>query len=149
MKTAGVVLATLALILVASRDGSAGKDKEFNVKQMFGKWAIVAGEKNGEKADPAELKKQKVTIDAEKLVLKSDEAEFVMKYTIDAKKDPVQISFEITKSPFGPGAKANGIIQVSGDEFKLCYAVEGGKAPAKFETKAASGNRLLVMKRVK
>ncbi|MFO0970593.1 MAG: hypothetical protein U0793_34040 [Gemmataceae bacterium] len=53
MKTAGVVLATLALILVASRDGSAGKDKEFNVKQMFGKWAIVAGEKNGEKADPA------------------------------------------------------------------------------------------------
>ncbi|MFO0970594.1 MAG: hypothetical protein U0793_34045 [Gemmataceae bacterium] len=89
-----------------------------------------------------------MTIDAESFVLKSDEAEFVMKYTIDAKKDPVQISFEITKSLFGP-AKANGIIQVSGDEFKLCYAVEGGKAPAKFETKAASGNRLLVMKRVK
>ncbi len=73
-----------------------------------------------------------------------------MKYELDAKKNPVTIKFTMTESPFGPGAVANGIIELKGDELKVCYAsTEGGEAPKKFEAKQGSGHHCFLLKRSK
>jgi len=71
-----------------------------------------------------------------------------MKYTLDTKTSPVSLSMEMTESPFGAGAMSKGIIEVKGDELKMCYATEGD-APKKFETKEGSNSHLFVLKRSK
>jgi hypothetical protein len=73
-----------------------------------------------------------------------------MKYTLYAMSKPVGIMLEMTESPFGAGAKAEGIIEVNGDDLKLCYAAApDGKAPKSFEAKQGSGHHCFVLKRSK
>jgi len=71
-----------------------------------------------------------------------------MKYRLDTKKIPVGLSMTMTESPFGPGATAQGIVEVKGDELKICYAAEG-EAPKKFEAKEGSNHHLFILKRSK
>jgi len=72
----------------------------------------------------------------------------VIKYTLDTKNSPVSLSMEFTESPFGAGAMAKGIVEVKGDDLKMCYTTEGD-APKKFETKEGSNSHLFVLKRSK
>ena len=46
------------------------------------------------------------------------------------------------------GSTAEGIVEVKGDELKLCYAVEG-KAPTEFKTKEGDKHHLFVLKKAK
>jgi hypothetical protein len=55
---------------------------------------------------------------------------------------------EMTESPFGAGAMAKGIIEVKGDDLKLCYTTEGD-APKNFEAKEGSNAHSFVLKRSK
>ncbi len=72
-----------------------------------------------------------------------------MKYTLDPQAEPVTVKMEITESPFGAGAKAEGILELAGDDLKLCYAPTGGAPPKEFEAGAGSGHHLFVLRRVK
>jgi uncharacterized protein (TIGR03067 family) len=123
------------------------KDK-FDSGKLVGTWSYVSGEKNGTKVDPENLKAGKVTFTKETITLESPQGKFVMKYTLDTKTNPVSLSMEMTESPFGAGAMSKGIIEIKGDELKMCYATEGD-APKKFETKEGSNVNLFVLKRSK
>jgi uncharacterized protein (TIGR03067 family) len=81
--------------------------------------------------------------------LKSSDATFVMKYKLDTKAKPVGVSLEITEGPIGVGAKSNGIIELNGDDLKICYASDEGAAPKTFEAKEGSKYHLFVLKRTK
>lgn len=150
MKTAflgAIIVAVLSYPLWAT----GADDKGFDASKLIGEYTISASVKNGEKADADSLKKQRVTITKDKIVLKGD-VELEFKYKLDTSKDPVRISMEVTKSPFGTGEKAEGIIAVNGDEVKLCYLAtpqEGSKVPEKFEAKKGSDHRLVVLKLTK
>jgi uncharacterized protein (TIGR03067 family) len=120
----------------------------FDAAKLIGKWDYVSGIKNGTKVAPEELKKQSVTITKDKITLKNEQT-FVMKYDLDASKKPVGIKLEMIESPFGPGAKAAGIIDVAGDELRLCYSPVGEAAPKAFEAKEGSNVHLFVLKRAK
>src|SRR5262249_52914972 len=111
-----------------------GKEGGFDAAKLLGQWKYVSGEKGGEKVE-AENLKQVVTITKDTWTLKDDDSKFVMKYELDAKKDPVAIKFTMTESPFGAGAKTNGIIELKGDELRVCYNADGKDAPKKFATK--------------
>lgn len=119
---------------------------KFDRKQIVGNWKHVRGEANGEAISEERLAGE-ITITQDKITLTSEAGKFVFVYKIDADKTPASIELAMTESPFGGGAKANGIIRLSGGELELCYAMEGGDAPEKFEAPPNSGFRYLVMKK--
>lgn len=148
MKTVCVLIAGVALVAaIPLRAQEKGGDAKFDAAKLVGKWQYVSGVKNGEKIAEENLK-DPVTITKDKITLKGKEL-FVFKYTIDAAKKPVAIELEMLESPFGAGAKAAGIIELKGDELRLCYAAMGGAAPKDFEAKKDSTAHLFVLKRAK
>jgi uncharacterized protein (TIGR03067 family) len=151
MKTA-VWLGAATLLLASFPVGAADKDKDkedkFDAAKLVGTWKYVSGEKNGDKVDADKLKDDRLVITKETLTLKGEQT-FVLKYTLDAKKSPVALSMVITEGPFGKDEKTEGIIELSGDDLKFCYALPGEKAPTKFEAKDGSKAHFFVLKRSK
>lgn len=143
----------LAALLVTGALGAADKDKEvkeakFDATKLVGTWKYVSGVKNGDKVGEDRLKAQTAIISKETFTLKG-EATFVMKYELDAKKSPATVKFTMTESPFGAGATAEGIVELKGDDLKICYAPMGGVAPKAFEAKEGSKHFFFVLKRSK
>lgn len=138
-------LAACALLLAAVPVLAEDKKEEkFDAAKLVGTYTYVSGVKNGEKANADNLK-EKVVFEKDKLTLEGP-MKFVMKYELDTSKSPVQIKLEITESPFGAGAKAEGIVELKGDELKFAYTPMG-KAPEKFESKADSMVHFFVLKK--
>ncbi|HEV2947905.1 MAG TPA: TIGR03067 domain-containing protein [Gemmataceae bacterium] len=141
-------LGAATFVLLAGSIVAADDKDKFDAGKMVGTWTYVSGEKNGTKVDPETLKGGTVKITKETITLESPQGKFVIKYTLDTKNNPVSLAMEMTESPFGAGAMAKGIIDVKGEELKLCYATEGD-APKKFETKEGSNSHLFVLKKSK
>lgn len=147
-----VAFLTMRPSLSAGDKKKEGKDAAFDVAKLVGKWQYISGEKGGAKVDEKGLKKQTVTITKETWTLKGegkDDPVFVMKYEVDAKKDPATIKLTMTESPFGAGAVAKGIIELKGDQLRICYDAADGAAPKTFETKEGDKTHLFVLKRAK
>jgi uncharacterized protein (TIGR03067 family) len=148
--TSMLVAMTLSTLAAADDKSKESKDSKFDKTKLIGNWKYVAAVKDGEKVDEARLKNQAVIISKETFTLKSPESTFVMKYEFDEKKSPVQVKFTMTESPFGAGSKAEGIIELNGDDLKICYApMEGDKPPTKFEAKEGSKHFFFTLKRAK
>lgn len=131
----------LAIVLAAPL---AADDKKFDAAKLVGNWEYKSGEKSGTKLEGESLK-PKIKITKETITVGEGDMLFEFKYTLDTSKDPVTIDMEMTKSPFGAGMKAKGIIAFDGDDVKLCYAPEGDR-PAKFDGAKA---HLFVLKKAK
>ena len=139
-----------AFLAAAGADEKADKEKaKMDPEKLVGTWTFVSGVKNGQKLDAEGLKKQSVTITKETLTMKSEMGDFVFKYKLDSKKSPCQVDLEITEGPVGQGSKTTGIIELKGEELKLCYAAMGGETPKEFASKEDSGNNYFVMKKKK
>ena len=138
----------IALLAPAGADEAKDKDK-FDPTKLVGTYTYVSGERDGKKVDPDNLKKGTVEITKETITLKSDQGNFVIKYKLDAKKNPASLEMEITEGPQGVGVKTGGIIALKGDELKLCYAAMGGDPPKEFTAKEGSGNHYFVLKKKK
>lgn len=141
------ILLMAAYALGADTEDKKAKDETFDPAKLVGTWTYVSGEKNGMKLDEAHFKNGKVIVARDTITLPGQEGKFVMKYKLDIKKKPVAISMEMTESPFGAGAKAEGILAVKGDELKICYAPMGD-APKAFQAKEGSNHHLFTLKRV-
>ena len=140
--------AFLFMLYPFARADDEKKGDKFDAAKMVGTWTYESGEKNGEKLDKDHFKDSKVVVTKETITLEGPQGKFVIKYTLDTKKNPVGLSMTMTESPFGAGAMAQGIVELKGDELKICYAAEG-EAPKKFEAKEGSNHHLFVLKRSK
>jgi uncharacterized protein (TIGR03067 family) len=143
---AALLLAMLFPFAATSEDK---KEEKFDAAKLVGTWAYVSGEKDGKKSEADALKGQSVIITKESITLKGDLGKFVLSYDIDAKKSPMTVMLKITESPFGAGMKAAGIIELKGDDLKICYAPESEEAPKGFEAKEGSKHHYFVLKRSK
>ena len=148
------ILLTLgaAVLLLSPLRADDKKDKDdakFDAAKLVGTWTYVSGEEDGKKAPAENLKKGTVEITKETISLKSDDATYVIKYTLDEKKSPVQVAMEITKGPQGEGAKTTGIIELKGDDLKICYSPMGGDTPKEFSAKEGSKLHFFILKRKK
>jgi uncharacterized protein (TIGR03067 family) len=148
MRTLGTL--GLALLLAAAAPAEDKKADKLDAKALEGTWTYVSGMKSGEKSAEDALKGT-VTVTKDTFTLQSPMAKFVIAYKLDAEKSPATIDMEIKESPFGAGAKAEGIIAVKGDEVRICYvtADSGGKRPTKFESTKDNSAFLFVLKREK
>ncbi|MCI0377819.1 MAG: TIGR03067 domain-containing protein [Gemmataceae bacterium] len=143
-------LCACALVFAVSPYG-VGQDKKegkLDPEKLVGKWKYVSGEKDGAKVDIANFKDDVITITKDTITLKGKET-FVMKMELDAKKTPATVKLTMTESPFGPGAVSNGIIELKGDELKICYAHSDADAPKEFKTKEGGKQHYFVLKRAK
>jgi uncharacterized protein (TIGR03067 family) len=146
------ILGLGVLFIALASAGADDKDKDKNKldpEKLIGTWTFVSGEKSGTKLDADSLKKGSVVIAKDKLTLKGDMGDFIMKYSLDTKKNPVEIKLEITEGPAGQGAMATGIIALKDDELKLAYPAMGGDTPKEFASKEGSGVHYFVLKKKK
>ena len=136
----------LAAVVLAPLRAADKDDGKFDPTKLVGTWTYVSGEEDGKKKTADDLKMGTVEITKETIMLKGPDATYVIKYTLDTKKTPVHISMEITKGPQGEGSKAEGIIELKGDELKLCYPPMGGDTPKDFSAKEGSKLHSFVLK---
>src|SRR5262245_43464771 len=118
MRVVATVVGLGLLLAGASSLAQDKKDAKFDPAAMVGKWEYVSGVKSGTKVDEAELKKGKIEITKDMIVL-GGEATFKFKYSLDTKADPVKIDMEMTESPFGAGMKAPGIVKMEKGQLVL------------------------------
>jgi len=130
------IAVSLSLVLVlgialAARADDAKKDAKFEASKLEGKWTYVSGKKAGENSAKEALAGT-VEITKDKLTIPGPEGKpMPIGYKLDAKGSPVKIDMEILDGMF-KGGKAEGIIELKGDELKLCYAMimgDMGKRP--------------------
>jgi uncharacterized protein (TIGR03067 family) len=134
----------VALALFAC--AATAEDKKADAPKIEGKWTLVSGKKNGSDVDD-NSKKSTYTATKDKITIEGDGAKFVMGYKID-EKNPKNVDLEILEAPIPDlkGSKAQGIIELKGEEMKLAYSTEKDKRPKDFEGKA---DFLFVFKKAK
>jgi uncharacterized protein (TIGR03067 family) len=144
---AAAVLVALCSVGVAEEDKGAKKGS-LDAAKLVGTWKYVSGAKGGEEVKKDVFKGASVIISKKTITLKGKDT-FVLSYKLDTKKSPATIAMEITKGPFGEGAKTTGIVKVKGDELIMCYDSTGKTTPKKFESEKDSKVHLFVLKRAK
>jgi uncharacterized protein (TIGR03067 family) len=137
----GVVLAVVPAI--------RSEDTKLDPAKLIGTWTYVSGEKSGDKVTEANLKGGSVIITKDKITLKGEQGDFVLKYKLNTAKSPCTIAMEIVDGPAGQGSMTEGIIAVQGDNLKICYPPMGGTPPTEFAAKKDSGLHYFVLKRKK
>lgn len=140
-------IALVALSAPAEEKKADAKKADFDASKLEGKWKMVSGQKFGEKVNEQSLAGE-VTITKDTITIKGGDETHMMKYKLDPKASPVKIDMEGTEGP-AKGFKSEGIIELKGDELKLCYAMPTEKRPTTFGTKKDDKNLYFVLKRAK
>jgi uncharacterized protein (TIGR03067 family) len=137
-----VILAVGLLFGADDKKADATKDQE----KLQGDWTLQSGERDGEAFPEDLVKALKRNITGDKYVVTRD-GETLAKgtFTLDAgqKLKTIDIKLEGVDKP------VQGIYEVEGDTFKLCYAAPGEARPKEFATKAGTGVTLAVWKKAK
>jgi uncharacterized protein (TIGR03067 family) len=137
-----VILAVGLLLGADDKQADAKKDQE----KLQGDWTLMSGERDGE-AFPDELVKSlKRTFTGDKYVITRD-GETLAKatFTLDPSQKPKAIDIKLENAD----KPVQGIYEVDGDTFKLCYAAPGEARPKEFATKGGTGLTLAVWKKAK
>ena len=138
---------TLALAVAVSAEDK--KPADFDAKALLGKWTFSEGIKAGEKTEADKLK-EPAEFTADKITLKTADATFVFKYSIDAKVSPIAVDLEILEPEGFKGAKSMGIIALDGDKLTLAYnPTPEGARPKDFKSTKDSGSHVYTMKKAK
>ncbi len=143
------LLLLTAVVLPTLAQDKKKEEAKFDASKMLGEWNITGGKKMGKEISD-DGKKGNYTITKDKITLKEDGKDlFVFSYTIDAKTTPVSIDMEITESAIDglKGSKAKGIVELKGDELKLCYEPMDGARPKKFDDESC--NSFVLKKKAK
>lgn len=148
----GLVAAVAVAVVVGGVWAEDKKDApKFDASKLEGKWMVTEMTKMGEKVDTKEMK-DPVVITKDNITTKTGGGEFVFKYTLDAKADPVGIDMVIVSETF-KDTKAVGIIKVDGDKLMLAYdfdpEAKSPPRPKAFESKKDSKTFNYVLTRVK
>src|SRR5262245_7243076 len=133
--------------LVALTADLRADDKADEWKALKGTW----------KVEKAVLRGQDATDAFKTAVLNLDEGKYTVEFggqqdkgtvTLDSAKKPKQMTIAGTEGP-NKGKTIVAIYDLSADELKICYALEGKAAPAGFESKAGATTLFAVYKRDK
>jgi uncharacterized protein (TIGR03067 family) len=128
---AGLVALFLAVAPARPADKDAGND----ALNLAGEYAVVAGEKFGQKEPEDRIKGTKVRFTADRIVVTDKQKEtYVATYKVDRSKKPHTITMT-GADPSSQGMVAKGLIEKDGDTVRLVYALPGGEMPKDFTTK--------------
>ncbi len=149
MKSRCVLVVLAAGLLVAA---DARDDKTKDLDKLKGTWVARSVEYNGENQLGGVIKELKVVIEGDTLTVKGEDEE-VKKYPkaklkLDPTTTPKVIDVTVSSGD-EKGTTFEGIYEIGKDGWKLCLKPFGKERPAKFESKADSGDVLIVVRREK
>ena len=132
MRRMWMVVPAVALVLVLQARTDEAKD----VSKLVGTWTVSGEESGGTKvaADKFKGKEVKITRDTITCNDKDGKCEMAARYEIDTSATPWKIKMTCTEGE-QKGKEMKGVVQLEGDNLKLCYAKPDGEAPTKFDTK--------------
>ncbi len=140
-----LTVTTGLLITTDANDDAAKKDLE----KFQGNWTLISAEQNGEKTPQGEVKKLKLTIQANKFVLQKDSVVISEgTFSLDPAKKPKEINETVTTGP-NKGKVFLAIYEIDDQHHKICFAAAGKERPTVFSSKPGSGHLLQVWKRDK
>ncbi|QVL32642.1 TIGR03067 domain-containing protein [Telmatocola sphagniphila] len=143
---------TFGTLVLCSLMGTASAQKadKFDPYLMIGDWKITEGTKMGEKSEEKALL-GKIVISKDLIQIfgtDNSKAEHEMSYKLDTKTMPVTITLTGKEGP-AKDTTTEGIVEVSSDTLKLCYAFPGEKKPSEFGSKKDSKNFYFILKKQK
>jgi uncharacterized protein (TIGR03067 family) len=126
------ILSLAACGLLAVSLAAEEKAVKLDAKSLEGKYTITKGEHNGKALPPDHFKGSVVTFTRSKIygTDKNTKEFFSADYTLDTSSTPATIKMKGTAPK---KEDSTGIIEMSGDTVRLCYALPGGETPKKFE----------------
>jgi uncharacterized protein (TIGR03067 family) len=141
---------------------------KFDPSQLIGNWKVESGIVDGKKIEQKEIGKVLtfskdaisfrspqgvVTSSKEGIAFTVTDTSYAIKYKLDSNKDPIGISLVgdtgFTSTVFTSTFKAEGILEISGDEMKLVYSASVEKRPTRFESAKESKVFYFVLKKAK
>ena len=136
-------------LLMAADQPAVGGEKEAAVKedmkQLQGNWTVVSIQVNGKDLPQDKIGDPKASVKGDEYRIH----DFRLRLTIDPTKKPKTIDMD-GKDGNGKPLSMIGIYELEGDTLRICFAKPGTKErPTKMETKADSGQSLIVYKRNK
>lgn len=141
------LLGPLCAMFVAISPTMAEDKTAFDASKIEGTWKIVSGIKYGEKVEAKSLEGT-VIITKDLITIKGGDMTHEMTYKLDTKTTPVSITMTGKEGP-AKDMTAEGIIELKGEQLKLCYGFPGEKRPTAFESKKDDKNLCFVMKKAK
>jgi len=143
------MLGLLAVGLFLAADEAPNPAVKKDLAKLAGTWSVVSFTANGEKMDSDQTKQFSLIVEGEKFTYKQDDNVVMSGRTkLDPSKKPKAVDILPTEGNQA-GEKLQGIYEVSGDEYKICFTSPEGKRPTEFASKADSGVTYVVFKRVK
>jgi uncharacterized protein (TIGR03067 family) len=140
-----LAFAVALLIAADAKDDAAKKD----LKMFQGNWTLISLERDGKKTPQEEVKKLKLTIQANKFVLQKNSVVISEgTFSLDPAKKPKEIDETITVGP-NKGKVFLAIYEIDDKHHKICFAAAGKERPTAFSAKSGSGHLLQVWKRDK
>jgi uncharacterized protein (TIGR03067 family) len=139
------LLALLAVVAGLAADApkdDAKKDQD----KLQGEWTLMSGERDGNAFPDDLVKSLKRTMKDDHFSITRD-GETLAKGTfkLDPSKKPKAIDIKLDNND----TPVQGIYELDGDTFKMCYAAPGEARPSKFAAEAGTGHTYAVWKRVK
>lgn len=141
------MFASLITLALVAAPAIAADKKEGEPSKLEGKWKITAGWKFGNKSTEENLAAD-VTITKDTITIKGGDMTHVMTYKVDTKAKPIAITLTGKDGP-SKDFVSEGIIELNGDELKLCYAMPKEDRPKKFESPKDSKILYFTLKRAK
>ncbi len=141
-------LLVLAAGLLAAADAPREDASKQDLQELQGTWTLASGEDDGKPLPEALLKDSHLTFDRDQHTAKVGDKTYRGTHKLDASTKPKAIDITDTEGPF-KDKTVRGIYELEGDEFRICYAVDGKDRPKQLLGKAGTGQRYHVWKRVK
>jgi uncharacterized protein (TIGR03067 family) len=133
----------VAAVLVIGAD-----DTKKDIERLEGTWKFISVEASGMKLPEDQFKDSR-------LVLKGNHFTATMAgntskgtYQVDATKKPKTLDITFTEGA-EKGTSMQGIYEVEGDVYKVCFNLSGKGRPTEFSSKLDSGNVLEILRREK
>jgi uncharacterized protein (TIGR03067 family) len=149
MKRCALLLLIVVAGLVVGADDAKDDATKNDVKKFQGTWVMVSGMEEGKKLSEKEMKGSSLTVDGDQHTVKVAGKTHKGTHKLDATKKPKTIDITDTEGPF-KGTTIRAIYELSGDEFKICYApANKDRRPKDFKAAAGTGYYVHVWKREK
>lgn len=147
MRSHGLI--ALAVGVLIAGDAPKGDAAKKDLEKFQGNWRLISAERDGKKTPQEEVKKIKLTIQANKFVLEKDSV-IVSEgtFTLDPTKAPKQIDETLTAGP-NKGKTFLAIYEIDDEHHRICFAAPGKERPKAFSSEPGSGQLLQVWKREK
>jgi uncharacterized protein (TIGR03067 family) len=123
---------------------------EVGRRELTGTWQAVSYTLDGTKASDEDMKKTKLSMDADgKGTALREGKPFIAAATdIDPTKNPMTIDFSYTLGDI-KGQTALGIYKIEDDSLTICRTIPGGTRPTEFASNPGSGHTLMTYSREK